>query len=200
MRSVRLMTAIAALALAAAACSSGGEGESATTTSTTTTAPSATTTLPPTTAPATTTTTTTVAETTTTGPTGPVATATIAVVQQHLTALGYYEGDLDGVPGPVTVAAIESFQTDAEITVDGEYGPETAEALADAVEADEDFVKERQEELMELGLYPGPADGDYGGGTVTAVERLQEQCEIDVDGRFTVRTHLCLIAALEADG
>lgn len=198
MRSVRLITAIAALALVAAACSSGGEGEAATTTSTTTTAPSATTTLPPTTAPASTTTT--VAETTTTGPTGPVATATVAVVQQHLTALGYFEGDIDGVPGPVTVAALESFQTDAEITVDGEYGPETAEALADAVEADEEFVKERQEELMELGLYPGPADGDYGGGTVTAVENLQEQCEIEVDGRFTVKTHLCLIAALEANG
>jgi len=198
MRSVRLITAIAALALVAAACSSGGEGEAATTTSTTTTAPSATTTLPPTTAPASTTTT--VAETTTTGPTGPVATATVAVVQQHLTALGYFEGDIDGVPGPVTVAALESFQTDAEITVDGQYGPETAEALADAVEADEEFVKERQEELMELGLYPGPADGDYGGGTVTAVENLQEQCEIEVDGRFTVKTHLCLIAALEANG
>jgi peptidoglycan hydrolase-like protein with peptidoglycan-binding domain len=193
------MAAIAALALVVAACSSEGDGEAATTTSTTTTAPSAITTVPATTSTSAgagaTTTTVAPAETTTTA-SGPVATATTAVVQEQLTALGYFDGDADGVPGPVTVTAIETFQTDAEITVDGEYGPETAAALAVAVQENPEFVTEVQEDLMEIGLYPGPADGDYGKGTVAAVERLQAECELEVDGMFTVRTQLCLIDQL----
>lgn len=196
MRSLGLMAAIAALALVMAACSSEGDGEAAITTTTTTTAPSAITTVPSTTSTSTTTTAA-PAETTTTA-SGPVATATTAVVQEQLTALGYFEGDTDGVPGPMTVTAIEAFQTDAEITVDGEYGPETATALAVAVQENPEFVTGVQEDLMEIGLYPGPADGDYGQGTVAAIERLQAECELEVDGMFTVRTHLCLIDQLDA--
>ena len=190
MKSVRHTAWVAVLAAVLAACS-GGDGEAGTTTSSTA-APAPTTT---TRAPVTTQATTTLAPTTTTP--GQVATATTTVVQVHLTALGYFEGDTDGVAGPVTVAAIEAFQKDAEIEVDGEYGPETAEALATAVEEDTDFIEAIQEDLTEVGLYTGPIDGDYGSGTVVAVEKLQEQCEIDVDGRFTVKTHLCLIEALD---
>ena len=193
MRSVRHTTMLAVLAIVLAACS-GGEGEAGTTTSTTEPPAPTTTTRPPATTQPPAATTTTIATTTTRS--GPVATATTTVVQIQLTALGYYEGDTDGVAGPITVAAIEAFQEDAGITVDGEYGPETAEALADAVEADTDFVESIQEDLTELGLYSGPIDGDYGSGTVAAVEKLQEQCDIEVDGRFTVKTHLCLIDAL----
>ena len=192
MRSVRHMALVGVLAIVVAACS-GGDGEAGTTTSSTA-APVATTS---TRAPTTTTppaSTTTIAPTTTIG--GPVATATTAVVQQQLRALGYFEGDTDGVAGPVTVAALEAFQEDAEITVDGEFGPETAEALATAVEADTDFIEGVQEDLTEVGLYTGPIDGDYGSGTVAAIEKLQEQCDIEVDGRFTVKTHLCLVAEL----
>ena len=71
-----------------------------------------------------------------------------------------------------------------------------AEALATAVEADTDFIEGVQEDLTEVGLYTGPIDGDYGSGTVAAIEKLQEQCDIEVDGRFTVKTHLCLVAEL----
>jgi peptidoglycan hydrolase-like protein with peptidoglycan-binding domain len=186
------MALVGVLAIVLAACS-GEDGEAGTTTSTTAAPVATTTTRPPvtTTTPASTTT---IATTTTAA--GPVATATTAVVQEQLEALGYFEGVKDGVAGPVTVAALEAFQEDAEITVDGEFGPETAEALATAVEADTDFVKGIQEDLTEIGLYTGPTDGDYGSGTVAAVEKLQEQCEIEVDGRFTVKTHLCLIAEL----
>ncbi len=176
---------MAVLALALAACSSGGED---TTTSTSTTFPTettaATTTLPSTTTSSSST-------TTTTSPYGG-ATLLTQIIQQELRILGYFNGEPDGILGPVTEEALKEFQTDAGITVDGEYGPETYEALADALEADEEFITTVQEDLMELKLYPGPADGDYGDGTVKGIESLQEQCEMEIDGRFTPQTHLCL--------
>jgi peptidoglycan hydrolase-like protein with peptidoglycan-binding domain len=175
---------IAVLALALTACSSDSDD---TTTSTSTTFPTETT-AATTTVPSTTTTSST---TTTTSPYGG-ATLTTAIIQQELRILGYFEGEPDGILGPVTEEALRAFQTDAGITVDGDHGPETYLALADALEADEEFVTTVQEDLMELKLYPGPADGGYGDGTVKGIESLQEQCEMDVDGRFTPQTHLCL--------
>ena len=175
---------MAVFALALAACSSDG-GDTTTSTSTTfpTETTAATTTVP--------TTTTSSSSTTTTSPYGG-ATLTTSIIQQELSILGYFEGEPDGILGPETEAALKEFQTDAGITVDGEYGPETYEALADALEADEEFVITVQEDLMELKLYPGPADGDYGSGTVKGIEALQEQCGMEIDGRFTPQTHLCL--------
>ena len=173
------------LAFVLAACGSSSDD---TTTTTSTTFPTETTT---TTAATVTTTSTTTSTTTTTSPYGG-ATLLTTVIQQELTALGYFEGVPDGLLGPMTVEAITAFQTEAGITADGAYGPETYEALADAMEADPEIVTAIQEDLMELKLYPGPADGDYGSGTLRAVEGLQAKCEIEVDGRFTPYTHVCL--------
>ncbi len=135
--------------------------------------------------------TTTSSTTTTTSPYGG-ATLLTQVIQMELTVLGYFDGVADGILGPATEEAITAFQTDAGITADGAYGPETYAALADTLEADEDFVTSVQEDLLELKLYPGPVDGDYGSGTVKAVEALQEKCEMNVDGRFEPKTHVCL--------
>ncbi len=132
---------------------------------------------------------------TTTSPYGG-ATLLTSIIQQELRILGYFNGEPDGILGPVTEEALREFQTEAGITVDGDYGPETYVALADALEADTDFITAVQEDLMELKLYPGPADGDYGSGTVKGIESLQEQCGIEIDGRFTPQTHLCLEAEM----
>ena len=50
-------------------------------------------------------------------------------VQTGLTKLGYDPGTIDGKDGPRTQKAVRSFQTDAEIKVDGIAGPETKGAL-----------------------------------------------------------------------
>ncbi|ASS74865.1 hypothetical protein CIG75_07650 [Tumebacillus algifaecis] len=50
-------------------------------------------------------------------------------VQRMLQALGYYKGDLDGLYGPNTAAAIRSFQADKDLVVDGIVGPNTLESL-----------------------------------------------------------------------
>lgn len=190
MRYRRGLAFVAVLALALTACSSGAE-DTTTTTSTTfpTETTAATTTLPAETTSSSTTT------TTTTSPYGG-ATLLTSIIQQELRILGYFNGEPDGILGPVTEEALREFQTEAGITVDGDYGPETYVALADALEADTDFITTVQEDLMELKLYPGPADGDYGSGTVKGIESLQEQCGIEIDGRFTPQTHLCLEAEM----
>ncbi len=193
MGTVRHIGLVVALALVVASCgSSDGSYETSSTTSTTVAATTTSTTR------ATTTSSTTTTPTTTSGPSLP-ATAYIATAQVQLKALGYFDGDVDGIPGPITVDAVTAFQKDAGIGVDGEVGPETEAALAEAVQNDPTFVEEViQEGLMELGLYPGPADGDYGKGTRRGVERLQGDCELEPDGFFTIFTHICLEAALRA--
>ncbi len=53
-------------------------------------------------------------------------------VQQQLIAAGFSPGDLDGVFGPHTQAAVVAFQLDQGLVPDGEVGPKTLEALASA--------------------------------------------------------------------
>ena len=43
-------------------------------------------------------------------------------------------------------------------------------------------VKRIQERLAEFGLYRGPVDGDYGGGTMAAVKAFQKRKRLDIDG------------------
>ena len=182
----RLSVLVAVIALVAAAC---GGGEDATTTTTTTLAPVATT--PPTTA-APVATTAPAPTTTTSAPGSDIpATATIIVVQGDLAFLGFYEGPIDGIAGDETQAAISAFQEDAGIDVDGAYGPNTDAALAEALESNEEYVTGLQEFLMEEGLYPGPADGDYGVGTQNSVKAFQKECEIEETGLLDIATRLC---------
>jgi peptidoglycan hydrolase-like protein with peptidoglycan-binding domain len=188
MRPFKSALATAVVVVLLAAC--GAAGSSTTTTTTTTEAAATTTTSQTTTTlPATT--------TSTIDPDLPPASLLITYVQIHLTVLGYFDGGFDGIPGPVTVAAIREFQTDAGVTVDGEFGPETQGALATAVQGNTDFIEDVQEGLAELGMYSGTVDGSYGQGTRSAVEELQESCDLEADGTFTVLTHICLDEALE---
>lgn len=56
----------------------------------------------------------------------------IRSIQERLRALGYFMvGKVDGDWGTSTTAAIIALQTQAGITADGHYGPETKAALAD---------------------------------------------------------------------
>ena len=53
----------------------------------------------------------------------------VSDVQDHLKDLGYYGGKKDGIFGPVTRTAVQSFQEVNELKVDGIVGPETFKAL-----------------------------------------------------------------------
>ncbi|MFO7700128.1 MAG: peptidoglycan-binding domain-containing protein [Acidimicrobiia bacterium] len=162
----------------------GGDGAESTTTTTT----------EPATTSTSSTTTSTLPTTTTTSTTTPAipATATTYVVQTDLTALGYFSGVIDGIAGDETRAAIASFQSDAGIEADGEFGPVTDAALFPRLQEDAPYVESVQETLAALELYTGPIDGDFGAGTQAAVERFQETCELEPTGELEIATRLCL--------
>lgn len=61
------------------------------------------------------------------GSTGPYA----SLLQAKLAVLGYEPGDIDGEIGPMTMAAVRSYQADSGLTVDGIAGPETFRSLVE---------------------------------------------------------------------
>ena len=73
---------------------------------------------------------------------------------------------MDGIYGWGTIAALEAFQTDAGITVDGKYGPETYKALEEAAAetgygwAKQAAISEMQQEMADLGYYNGEREGN----------------------------------------
>ncbi|MEM6450873.1 MAG: peptidoglycan-binding protein [Cyanobacteria bacterium P01_D01_bin.105] len=58
----------------------------------------------------------------------------VAQLQRELQTLGYYEGDIDGGFGEQTLAAVEQFQADQQLFVDGVVGPATWNALSRELE------------------------------------------------------------------
>lgn len=80
---------------------------------------------------------------------------TMRQVQNLLQYLGYYEGIVDGIYGPITRDAVYAFQTAyGTIGVDGIAGPEVEKALKDAV-AYGMPVYEAQEEPESVDFWSG---------------------------------------------
>ena len=59
----------------------------------------------------------------------------VAQLQRELQTLGYYTGDIDGGFGEQTKAAVEAFQTDQQMFVDGVVGKATWDALSRALDS-----------------------------------------------------------------
>lgn len=181
---LRMTTMACFVALVATACGSAETIEDTTTSSivfteTTTTTPTTTTTTPTT--------------STTTAPRNTLsATDTTYRVQRDLIALGFFDGQVDGIAGEETQAAIRSFQTQQGITADGEFGPKTDAEMHPLLTKDAPYVEKLQEDLKDLGLYTGPIDGDYGKGTTAAVKKLQGSCDLEQTGIIDIATRICL--------
>ena len=123
----------------------------------------------------------------------------VTALQQDLTALGYYYGDISGHYGSLTQAAVKKFQKAKGITQDGIAGTSTLNAIAKALggssstgsstsssslrEGDEgSAVLELQTMLKELGYYYGDLTGRFGSLTKQAVRKFQDDQDLTVDG------------------
>ena len=128
-----------------------------------------------------------------------VATDATVALQEFLTALGYYDGPIDGDYGAATIEAVTAMQEELGITADGRYGPDTHKALLDADKgAAEQFTKIIQQGLKDLGYYDGEVDGAYGPMTADAVKAFQTDFGLTVDGGAGPETVNALHGALEA--
>jgi peptidoglycan hydrolase-like protein with peptidoglycan-binding domain len=117
----------------------------------------------------------------------------VAAAQVALRALNLYRSTVDGVSGPLTQAAVRTFQRRRGLTVDGIVGPQTRRALGRRgrprigsrmmrIGLRGWDVAALQFLLARRGFSPGALDGDFGPATDAAVRRFQGANGLTVDG------------------
>src|SRR5687768_13658229 len=119
--------------------------------------------------------------------------ANVAALQVAMRALGLYQSTVDGIEGPLTRAAVRTFQRRRGLQVDGIAGPRTRRALGRrggprlgsrvmhrGVRGWD--VAALQCLLAARGYGPGGFDGGFGPNTDAAVRRYQSAAGLAVDG------------------
>jgi peptidoglycan hydrolase-like protein with peptidoglycan-binding domain len=135
----------------------------------------------------------------------PVQPAAIQAVQDHLRRAGTYNGAVDGVWGPDSLAALQQFQSSHQLQVTGQLNQATVTALGldpasllgtqQAVEpvppADTlrpSSVRLVQERLKALGFYTGAVDGVWGQSTANAISQFQQNRGLQPNRQLTPAT------------
>jgi peptidoglycan hydrolase-like protein with peptidoglycan-binding domain len=119
----------------------------------------------------------------------------VRTLQQLLTGAGFDAGVIDGVFGPLTENAVESFQSDAGLPITGLVDQVTWDALrsdppAILMERGDrgQDVRSLQLLLASAGNNPGPIDGIFGGLTESAVVAFQTSHGLPVTGQVDQAT------------
>ena len=124
----------------------------------------------------------------------------VSALQQNLTTLGYYYGDMTGHYGNLTQQAVKKFQKAKGLTQDGVASTATLNAITSALknagvdvgpgtvattlrEGDKGTaVTELQTMLKKLNYYYGSVTGSFGSLTKQAVRKFQDANKLTVDG------------------
>ncbi|HEX7815925.1 peptidoglycan-binding protein [Dyella sp.] len=128
----------------------------------------------------------------------------ISKVQGELAQLGYKDSkgqplEADGKLGNNTRAALEKFQTEHGLTVDGKIGPQTEKAMQTALHTQ---VSDMQGHLAQLGYkdHNGQAlkaDGIMGPNTQDALKKFQTDHGLTADGKINAQTEKAIDTALK---
>ena len=117
-------------------------------------------------------------------------------LQQDLADAGYYEGKVDGVYGPETVAAVEALQEATGLPQTGTMDKATEAALrselaaAGGAAATEAVASTAalQQTLKLAGYWDGPVDGQWSDELTEALETLQEDLGVEPTGTVDAAT------------
>lgn len=143
--------------------------------------------------------------------TQPLSAGATAMIQEKLQQAGVYQGRADGIWGPESQSALERFQQMRSLQVTGQLNQATAATLgvppsellaaravqppaaATAAVTTPDplspaIVRNVQQRLRALGFYRGSADGLWGAGTQTALERFQQGRGLQASGQVNPAT------------
>ncbi len=123
-------------------------------------------------------------------------------LQQDLADAGFFDGEVDGVYGPETVAAVQALQKDNGLPQTGTMDKATAAALRAELVAEGGATAQQetastaavQQTLVLAGYWDGPVDGVWSDELTEALEAFQSDLGVPVTGTVDAAT----IAALEA--
>ena len=144
----------------------------------------------------------------------------VSALQENLSALGYYNGDVTGHYGTLTKAAVLAFQKAKGLTADGISGTRTLLAIDYAMgiaggsssgTADSSgssfglgdtsaTILWMQELLKELGYYAAECTGHFGSKTQAAVKLFQADHGLTADGVAGSKTLAALQEAAKGNG
>lgn len=121
----------------------------------------------------------------------------VSALQTDLRTLGYYQGEIDGIFGPQTVAAIESFQEENGLPVTGLVDPPTQAAIQAALGGQESAqVGALQAILIAAGYYDGTVDGQWSPEVEAALIAMQRDLGVEPTGVIDAATLRALQQAL----
>jgi murein L,D-transpeptidase YcbB/YkuD len=117
-------------------------------------------------------------------------------IQQALATAGYYDGEVDGVYGPETVAAVEDVQEAHGLPLTGVVDKATADVLETDLRelggqaADEALATTAavQQTLKLAGFWDGPVDGNWTPALTEAVKAFQTDLGVAPTGSVDVAT------------
>ena len=126
-------------------------------------------------------------------------------LQKSLTTAEYYKGDVDGIYGPQTVAAVEDLQKDSGLPVTGTVDKATDAALQAKVEskgaadAEESLTTTAalQQTLKIAGYWDGPVDGEWSDELTDALKTAQTDLGVEATGEVDAATIAAFESALD---